>query len=52
MAERIAIVAVCRSAAAKPKVSPADRFGAGLTALAAFVERDGHAKVPRAHKDG
>nr|WP_223243605.1 helicase associated domain-containing protein [Streptomyces sp. CBMA123] len=36
---------------AKPKVSRADRFGAGLAALAAFVEREGHARVPRSHKE-
>ncbi|MGE7439583.1 helicase associated domain-containing protein [Kitasatospora sp. NPDC001175] len=28
---------------------PADRFGAGLAALAAFVEREGPAKLPRSH---
>ncbi|MFI9788530.1 Helicase associated domain protein [Kitasatospora sp. NPDC051984] len=38
-------------AAAKPKVSRTDRFQLGLAALAAFVEREGHAKVPRAHKE-
>ncbi|MEV7026681.1 helicase associated domain-containing protein, partial [Kitasatospora sp. NPDC093558] len=37
-------------AAAKPTVSRADRFAAGVVALAAFVEREGHSKVPRAHK--
>ncbi|MER7671211.1 Helicase associated domain protein [Kitasatospora sp. NPDC096128] len=46
-------LATARAAAAtKPKVSRADRFGAGLAALAAFVEREGHAKVPRTHKEG
>lgn len=44
------LVAARAAAAAKPKVSRADRFDAGLVALAAFVEREGHAKVPRAHK--
>jgi hypothetical protein len=28
------------------------RFGAGLAALAAFVEREGHVRVPRTHKEG
>ncbi|MBD0695820.1 helicase associated domain-containing protein [Streptomyces sp. CBMA123] len=32
-------------------MSRADRFGAGLAALAAFVEREGHARVPRSHKE-
>ncbi|CAM5561056.1 helicase associated domain-containing protein (plasmid) [Streptomyces viridifaciens] len=35
------------AAAAKPKVSRADRFAHHLAALAAFVEREGHARVPR-----
>ncbi|MGE7439472.1 helicase associated domain-containing protein [Kitasatospora sp. NPDC001175] len=46
-------LAAARAAAtAKPKVSRADRFGAGLAALAAFVEREGHVRVPRTHKEG
>lgn len=46
-------LATARTAAAtKPTVSRADRFGAGLAALAAFVEREGHVRVPRAHKEG
>ncbi|MFE6872289.1 Helicase associated domain protein [Kitasatospora sp. NPDC057692] len=45
------LVAAKQAAAAKPKTSRADRFGAGLAALAAFVEREGHAKVPRTHKE-
>ncbi|MFJ4192079.1 Helicase associated domain protein [Kitasatospora sp. NPDC089509] len=46
-------LAVARAAAAaKPKVSRADRFAQGLAALAAFVEREGHARVPRTHKEG
>ncbi|WP_344640995.1 DEAD/DEAH box helicase [Kitasatospora cystarginea] len=48
--EDVELAAARAAAAAKPKVSRADRFGAGLAALAAFVEREGHAKVPRAHK--
>ncbi|MFE7531707.1 helicase associated domain-containing protein [Kitasatospora sp. NPDC057542] len=46
------LVAAKAAAEAKPKVSRTDRFGAGLAALAAFVEREGHAQVPRAHKEG
>ncbi|MFE9427067.1 hypothetical protein ACFYNO_29335 [Kitasatospora sp. NPDC006697] len=44
-------LAAARAAAAKepPKISRADRFGQGLAALTAFVEREGHAKVPRTH---
>ncbi|MFF4384920.1 helicase associated domain-containing protein [Kitasatospora sp. NPDC001547] len=45
------LVAARAAAAAKPKVSRADRFGAGLAALAAFVEREGHVRVPRSHKE-
>jgi hypothetical protein len=45
------LAAARAAAAAKPKVSRADRFGQGLAALAAFVEREGHAKVPRTHKE-
>jgi hypothetical protein len=43
---------VCAKAAtdAKPKVSRADRFQLHLAALTTFVEREGHARVPRAHK--
>ncbi|MFJ1758354.1 helicase associated domain-containing protein [Kitasatospora sp. NPDC088134] len=32
-------------------MSRTDRFGAGLAALAAFVEREGHVRVPRPHKE-
>ncbi|MEV6212367.1 helicase associated domain-containing protein [Kitasatospora sp. NPDC051914] len=39
------------AAEAKPKVSRADRFQQGLTALATFVEREGHVRVPRPHKE-
>ncbi|GAA2829051.1 DEAD/DEAH box helicase [Kitasatospora paracochleata] len=45
------LVTARAAAAAKPKVSRADRFAQGLAALAAFVEREGHARVPRAHKE-
>ncbi|MFJ9847165.1 helicase associated domain-containing protein [Kitasatospora sp. NPDC101155] len=45
------LAAARAAAAAKPKVSRADRFGAGLAALAAFVEREGHVRVPRTHKE-
>ncbi|MFI9366973.1 Helicase associated domain protein [Kitasatospora sp. NPDC053057] len=44
------LVAAKQAAEAKPKVSRADRFQLHLTALAEFVEREGHARVPRAHK--
>ncbi|GLW58143.1 DEAD/DEAH box helicase [Kitasatospora phosalacinea] len=44
------LAAARAAAAAKPKVSRTDRFAAGLAALAAFVEREGHARVPRTHK--
>ncbi|MEU8926978.1 Helicase associated domain protein [Kitasatospora sp. NPDC048545] len=45
------LVTAREAAAAKPKTSHADRFQQGLEALAAFVEREGHARVPRAHKE-
>ncbi|GLW74494.1 hypothetical protein Kpho02_67920 [Kitasatospora phosalacinea] len=46
------LAAARAAAAAKPKVSRTDRFAAGLAALAAFVEREGHVRVPRPHKEG
>jgi transcriptional regulator with XRE-family HTH domain len=46
------LVAAEAAAETKPKVSRADRFQLGLAALTAFVERDGHAKVPRPHNEG
>ncbi|MDH6580728.1 DEAD/DEAH box helicase [Kitasatospora sp. MAP5-34] len=46
-----ALVAARAAAAARPKRSQADRFQQGLEALATFVEREGHARVPRAHKE-
>ncbi|MEV8100577.1 helicase associated domain-containing protein [Kitasatospora sp. NPDC085879] len=39
------------AAEAKPKISHADRFQQGLAALAAFVGREGHVRVPRPHKE-
>ncbi|MFE5586401.1 helicase associated domain-containing protein [Kitasatospora sp. NPDC056531] len=45
------LVATKAAAEAKPKVSRADRFAQGLAALAAFVEREGHARVPLPHKE-
>lgn len=45
------LVAAKEAAEAKPTISRTDRFAQGLTALAAFVGREGHARVPRAHKE-
>ncbi|MFJ9461645.1 helicase associated domain-containing protein [Kitasatospora sp. NPDC101447] len=39
------------AAEAKPKVSCGDRFAQGLAALARFVEREQHPRVPRSHKE-
>ncbi|MFE9427697.1 Helicase associated domain protein [Kitasatospora sp. NPDC006697] len=39
------------AAAAKPTRTRADRFGQHLAALAQYVAREGHAKVPRPHKE-
>ena len=39
------------AAEAKPALSRGDRFQQGLTALAQFVEREGHARVPRPDKE-
>ncbi|MFJ2863989.1 helicase associated domain-containing protein [Kitasatospora sp. NPDC087314] len=52
MEEDQELAAARTAAAAKPKASRADRFGAGLAALAAFVGREGHVRVPRTHKEG
>ncbi|WP_344640893.1 hypothetical protein [Kitasatospora cystarginea] len=52
IAEDQELAAARAGAAAKPKVSRADRFQQHLAALAAFVEREGHAKVPRAQDRG
>ncbi|MFH8388009.1 helicase associated domain-containing protein [Kitasatospora sp. NPDC018058] len=46
------LVAAKASAEAKPKVSRTDRFQLHLAALTAFAEREGHARVPRTHKEG
>ncbi|WP_371476372.1 hypothetical protein [Kitasatospora sp. NBC_00315] len=45
------LVAAKEAAEAKPKVSRMDRFEQGLMALAACVGREGHVRVPRAHKE-
>ncbi|MFJ9847593.1 helicase associated domain-containing protein, partial [Kitasatospora sp. NPDC101155] len=45
------LVAAKEAAEAKPKVSRADRFQQGLAALAQFVERERHPRVPRPHKE-
>ncbi|WP_371484251.1 helicase associated domain-containing protein [Kitasatospora sp. NBC_00315] len=45
------LVAAKAAAEAKPALSRTDRFAQGLAALAQFVEREGHARVPRAHKE-
>ncbi|MFD5463065.1 Helicase associated domain protein [Kitasatospora sp. NPDC127059] len=45
------LVAAKQAAEAKPKVSRVDRFQQGLAALAMFVEREGHARVPRPHRE-
>ena len=45
------LMAAKAAAEAKPTVSRTDRFQQGLAALARFVEREGHARVPRAHRE-
>nr|WP_179419861.1 DEAD/DEAH box helicase [Streptomyces sp. TLI_235] len=45
------LVAAKAAAEAKPKVSRTDRFAQGLAALAQFVAREGHARVPRPHRE-
>ncbi|WP_431683733.1 hypothetical protein [Kitasatospora sp. KL5] len=45
------LVAAKAAAEAKPKVSRVDRFAQGLAALARFVEREVHVRVPRPHKE-
>ncbi|PBC69703.1 helicase associated protein [Streptomyces sp. TLI_235] len=45
------LVAAKAAAEAKPKTSRADCFQQGLAALARFVEREGHVRVPRPHKE-
>ncbi|WP_093864519.1 hypothetical protein [Streptomyces sp. TLI_053] len=44
------LVAAKAAAEAKPTVSRGDRFAQGLAALAQFVQRERHARVPRPHK--
>ena len=45
------LVAAKAAAEAKPTVSRADRFAQGLVALAQFVARERHPRVPRLHKE-
>ena len=45
------LVAAKEAAEAKPTVSRTDRFQQGLAALATFVERERHPRVPRPHKE-
>ncbi|WP_380282470.1 helicase associated domain-containing protein [Kitasatospora purpeofusca] len=45
------LVAARQAAAAKPKASRADRFAQGVAALAQFVDREQHLRVPRPHKE-
>ncbi|MEV0537211.1 helicase associated domain-containing protein [Kitasatospora sp. NPDC050463] len=45
------LVAAKAAAEAKPALSRKDRFAQGLAALAALVEREGHAVVKRPHKE-
>ncbi|MFE2729359.1 Helicase associated domain protein [Kitasatospora sp. NPDC059327] len=45
------LVAAKAAADAKPAVSRTDRFAQGLAALASFVGREGHPRVPRPHKE-
>ncbi|MFJ4671599.1 helicase associated domain-containing protein [Kitasatospora purpeofusca] len=45
------LVAAKQSAKTKPTVSRSDRFTQGVAALARFVERERHPRVPRPHKE-
>ncbi|MET9398821.1 helicase associated domain-containing protein [Kitasatospora sp. NPDC002965] len=45
------LVAAKAAAEAKPTLSRGDRFVQGLAALARFVEREQHLRVPRPHKE-
>ncbi|MER5642774.1 Helicase associated domain protein [Kitasatospora sp. NPDC002227] len=45
------LMAAKAAADAKPTVSRTDRFQHGLAALAQFMEREGHVRVPRPHKE-
>ncbi|MFI8085281.1 helicase associated domain-containing protein [Kitasatospora sp. NPDC086009] len=51
IAEDQELVAAKAAAEAKPTVSRGDRFAQGLAALAQFVERERHPRVPRPHKE-
>ncbi|MFI9366975.1 helicase associated domain-containing protein [Kitasatospora sp. NPDC053057] len=52
IAEDRELAAARAAAAAKPTISRADRFQQGLAPLAAFVEREGHARVPQPQDGG
>ncbi|MFI8085389.1 hypothetical protein ACIF6L_31945 [Kitasatospora sp. NPDC086009] len=45
------LVTAKAAAEAKPKVSRGDRFAQGVAALAQFVERERHPRVPRLHRE-
>ncbi|GAA2842927.1 DEAD/DEAH box helicase [Kitasatospora paracochleata] len=45
------LVAAWAKAAARPKVSQAERFQLGLAALAQYVQRTGTARPPRSHRE-
>ncbi|WP_377266757.1 helicase associated domain-containing protein [Peterkaempfera sp. SMS 1(5)a] len=45
------VAVAARAAATAPRRSQAERFQQGLAALAAFVEREGHARVSRTHEE-
>ncbi|RKT09226.1 helicase associated protein [Streptomyces sp. 1114.5] len=51
IAEDPELVAAKAATEAKPKVSRVERFQQGLAAFAAFVEREGHTRVPRSHRE-
>ncbi|MGF1431906.1 helicase associated domain-containing protein [Kitasatospora sp. LaBMicrA B282] len=46
-----ALAAKKAAAAAKRRTSRTDRLAQGLAALALFAEREGHVRVPRAHRE-
>ncbi|MEV4561477.1 Helicase associated domain protein [Kitasatospora sp. NPDC049285] len=50
--ELVAAAAVkAERAAARPRISQADRFAHGVAALAQFVQREGHARPRRTHRE-
>ncbi|GLW56815.1 helicase associated domain-containing protein [Kitasatospora phosalacinea] len=49
--ELAAAAAAARAAKAGPRISQADRFAQHLEALQRFAVREGHARVPRQHKE-